>query len=566
MAVVRFYSRWVGNYIQKKIFAATRFVSVAVFFSLVWPFGLAFAAEPLSFSLQMPYYLGQSRAAAVPGERVQALFAIDNHGPLSWAGEAVIELPPGWLPVGYEYWRASAREQRYTLTKSLALEAGFDQWFDLLSVQVPREATPGSYPVTVTANNQKKTVTVQVAAGAAAAGPVSVTNILFPLDRDGKLEERLERNTLVLRDRRWDYYKNILAGKGASNPEVEAVHPVAHMGVDVSNPAGEQKLVVITVDLLSLTDRQPLPGLFTPGTTGEDLNAGSMGGHHDALVALVALTGEPVQHFLLPVYSDERLMNSGRFRLRVSLDDGIAAPAIKELPLTIIKQNTKAALVVGVAAALLTIAMLLSLLRIKKILASMRTRWLVTIALFGAAAFAAVSVPSTLFGDFFHVLLGPFGFLISGLFSGVCLYMIIVALVVLIPSPGVVALMALVRLLLGILAFGQLTPILLLSYGIHAFLLEALLAGGGVYAWLQAGRGAAQDYPLRRIALVAAICGVADSVATYVSLQAMAVLYRLYYADWYIYLLLAVSGFLYTAIGAVCGMALGRRLATVGGD
>ncbi len=529
----------------------------------------AAAAEPVAFSLQMPYYLGQSRIAVGPGERVQALFTIENRHNRPWQGKVAIELPSGWLPVSHEYWQAVPQGQRYALTKTLSLEAGFDQWFDLLAIQVPAGAAPGMYPVTVTDGSRSQTVPVRVAAAAAAAaaaGKISVDKILLPLDRDGRLDERLERDTLVLRDRHWDYYKNLVAGKGASNQEVEAVHPVAYLGLDVSNPTGEQKLVVITVDLLNLTDRQPLPGLFTPGTTGEDLNAGSMGGHNDALVALAALTGEPSQRLLLPVYSDERLMNSGRFSLRVSLDDGVAAPVIAELPLTVVKQNAKAALIVGAATVMLIAAMLLSLLRIRRILAAMRTRWLVTVSLFGAAAFAAVNVPSALFSDIFHVLLGPFGFLVSGLFNGVCLYMIIVALVILIPRPGVVALMLLVRLLLGILAFGQLTPITLLSYGMQAFLLEALLSGGGIYGWLQAQSGTGQCYPLRQIALVAVCCGIADSVAAYVSLQAMAVLYRLYYADWYIYLLIAVSGFLYTAIGAVCGMALGRRLATVGGD
>ena len=46
----------------------------------------------------------------------------------------------------------------------------------------------------------------------------------------------------------------------------------------------------------------------------------------------------------------------------------------------------------------------------------------------------------------------------------------------------------------------------------------------------------------------------------------MSVLYRLYYADWYIYLVMAVNGFMYTMIGAGCGLMLGSRLADVGGD
>jgi hypothetical protein len=46
----------------------------------------------------------------------------------------------------------------------------------------------------------------------------------------------------------------------------------------------------------------------------------------------------------------------------------------------------------------------------------------------------------------------------------------------------------------------------------------------------------------------------------------MAFLYRMYYADWYIALILLMNGFVYTAIGAACGTLLGSRLSKVGGD
>lgn len=193
----------------------------------------------------------------------------------------------------------------------------------------------------------------------------------------------------------------------------------------------------------------------------------------------------------------------------------------------------------------------------------LKTRWLVTIALFGAAAFAVVNVPSTLLNDFFHILLGPFGFLITGLFSSIFLYMMVVALVILIPQPGVVALMTVVRMLLGMLAFGQISPIGLLSYGLHALLLELLIYGSGMYGWLQQRED--NPIPWDKIALLAVSCAVADTIAAYVSLQAMAFLYRMYYAAWYIALVLLFNGFIYTIIGAACGTALGKRLARVGG-
>ena len=145
------------------------------------------------------------------------------------------------------------------------------------------------------------------------------------------------------------------------------------------------------------------------------------------------------------------------------------------------------------------------------------------------------------------------------------LYMLTGALITLIPLQGVVSLMAAIRLLLGMVAFGHMSPIVFLSYGVNAFLLEGALALSGFTAKnLYDVKPAA--FSLRRLVILALACALADTAATYVTLQGMSVLYRLYYADWYIYLVMAVNGFMYTMIGAGCGLMLGSRLADVGGD
>lgn len=189
----------------------------------------------------------------------------------------------------------------------------------------------------------------------------------------------------------------------------------------------------------------------------------------------------------------------------------------------------------------------------------------ITIALFGTCAFAVVSVPSTLLNDFFHILLGPFGFLITGMFSGVVLYMLTGALITLMPVQGVPSLMAAIRYLLGLLAFGHMSPVMFLVYGVNAFLLELALALTGITS-RRIAPAERSPFSLRKMLVLALACAVADTAATYVGLQGTAVLYRMYYADWYIYLVMAVNGFFYTAVGAGCGVFLGRRLADVGSD
>jgi hypothetical protein len=530
--------------------------------------GFAQASE-IALSCQIPYYFGKEKESVIPGEQIQAFFNVENLGMQDKQLTASIELPAGFSPVRpQENWQVMNQGEPCQLQRQINLSGGYSQWFDLILLKVNDDVVPGNYPVLIRAGDQVQRLVVAVSGTREVPADTvfTIDSVVLPLDKAGKTDDRLNRSTLVLRDRRWDYYKNVLQGKGATNQEMEAIHPVTHMGLDLTNPAGQQKLIVITSRLLDAYTHEPVAGLFTPSTTGENAEAGALGGHESSLVAFAALTGEAKQRILLPVYADEQFFESGgNYLLQVTIADETDSTVVKEIPIKIIKQDSRAAGVVCFAVILLACGLSFAVCRFHRILRTFRTRWLVTVALFGAAAFAIVNVPSTLFGEFFHVLLGPFGFVMSGLFSSVFLYMIVMSLVILIPYPGVIALITTVRMLLGMLAFGQFSPITFLSYGIHALFLESFLYGSGMYRQLQSQQ-TDDKMSLSKMALLAFICAAADCLSIYVSLQSMAVLYRMYYADWYIELILLVNGLVYTSIGAACGVLLGKRLSKVEGD
>lgn len=525
------------------------------------------AGEQIIFHCEFPYYLGTERSAVTPGESVQALVVVENHGPNEQSVPVKIELPSGFLPAAqHGEWQVRHSPEKTVFSASVHLDGGYGQWFDLLRFTVSDDIPPGVHRGQITVNGQQQEIGIPVMQEERkTAAPVTVAGIILPLDKDGRKDERLDNNTLVLRDRKLDYYKNILTGKGAANLEIEAVHPVTHMAVDFANPGRQQKLVIISARLLDEATRQPLDGLFTPGTTGEDKDGGAMGGSRDRLEVFAALTGEVTQRVLMPVYADEQYVAGGRYLLEVVADDGLTRPLVAEIPLTIVKKNMQAITVTLAAAAVLLIFLAAGLYRLHTVLAQLKTRWLITIALFGAAAFATVTVPSTLLNDFFHVVLGPFGFLVTGLFTSIFLYMLVVSLVILIPRPGVISLMTVVRMMLGMLVFGNLSPVGLLSYGMHALLLETLFYLTGFYTkGVVSGRQT--GFSLRQMLIAALVCGIADGVASYVVIQSMAFLYRMYYAEWYIYAVMLVNGLVYASVGAACGMLLGRKLTGVGGD
>ena len=541
----------------------------------VWSMLLLFsppvAAAGLILTLEAPYSLTGGQLRAAPGQRIHAMVNMENTGPAGRNVVVRLELPAGFRADGKpEHWTIEQNEvaSGQVLLRELTLPAGYGQWFDLLSLSVDDQVSEGTYLLRLKTDEAVREVRVKVSPrtdGVSVREKTVLERVVLPLDRDGVRDEKQNANTLVLRDRSLDYYKNVLRGKGATNLEIEAIHPVTHMGLDFLNPAGQQKLVMVEAELLDKNNRRRIAGLYTPGSNSEHDGAGAMAAGQERLTAFVALTGEARQRLLLPVYADETQLAEGDYLLRVTVDDGGLHSWSQELPLVVIKKNMRAMIALAIGVAMLLAFLVLIRRKLPQVLAEMKTRRLITIALFGTCAFAVVNVPSTLLNDFLHIFLGPFSFLISGMFSGIMLYMLTGALVTLIPLHGVASLMAAIRLLLGMLAFGHMSPLVFLSYGVNAFLLELALAGTGFTAASLPTNPVAR-FSWQRMAMLALACAAADTVATYITMQGMAVLYRLYFADWYIWMVMAVNGFLYTIIGAACGAVLGSRLSGVGSD
>ena len=541
----------------------------------VWSMLLLFsppvAAAGLILTLEAPYSLTGGQLRAAPGQRIHAMVNMENTGPAGRNVVVRLELPAGFRADGKpEHWTIEQNEvaSGQVLLRELTLPAGYGQWFDLLSLSVDDQVSEGTYLLRLKTDEAVREVRVKVSPrtdGVSVREKTVLERVVLPLDRDGVRDEKQNANTLVLRDRSLDYYKNVLRGKGATNLEIEAIHPVTHMGLDFLNPAGQQKLVMVEAELLDKNNRRRIAGLYTPGSNSEHDGAGAMAAGQERLTAFVALTGEARQRLLLPVYADETQLAEGDYLLRVTVDDGGLHSWSQELPLVVIKKNMRAMIALAIGVAMLLAFLVLIRRKLPQVLAGMKTRRLITIALFGTCAFAVVNVPSTLLNDFLHIFLGPFSFFISGMFSGIMLYMLTGALVTLIPLHGVASLMAAMRLLLGMLAFGHMSPLVFLSYGVNAFLLELALAGTGFTAASLPTNPVAQ-FSWQRMAMLALACAAADTVATYITMQGMAVLYRLYFADWYIWMVMAVNGFLYTIIGAACGAVLGSRLSGVGSD
>lgn len=522
-------------------------------------------AKKIFCDMKIPYSIGQNITALTPGNLFQGRLHIFYTEALAAQGNIVLNLPKGitaqHLPPNWQREISVTGGERISFTHNFA--AGYDNWFELLQFKTDEALISGTYEIEVIvdvgAEHFSEVLPVEVeTSGATITQAATITNMILPYSRENGQDIKLDNGTIILRNSLLDYYKNIINGKGALNVAAEAAHPLSHLGLVWHNPAQQTKILFIQLRLIDPATGEVIPGLISPESSiNDEGHDGGLGSTRTHLTVMAALDGTERQIMDLPIYADELVLESGSYTLEIVAVENDDVIATANLPVRIIAKDIY-------SGAVTLLALLVALVGLPYILASARlrnvkSRHLITAGLFGTTAFAIVNVPTTFLNDFMQILLGPFSFMISGMFSGVLLYMLLASLVIIIPKVGIVTLMLIVRMLINMLVFGHISPLMILVYGVPAILLEAGL-------WLSGITRGNHRSDKSIVFGIALSCSIADMVSTYVNLAAFSFLYRLFYADWYIILCVLVSGCLYPAIGAACGVYLGKELKKVGVD
>jgi hypothetical protein len=218
-------------------------------------------------------------------------------------------------------------------------------------------------------------------------------------------------------------------------------------------------------------------------------------------------------------------------------------------PLHVSRGSTAASL--GMAALFPAVlgGLLILLFRVPIWLGRSRTSDLMTIALFGSLGFL-VQAAGEVATVGLAAALGPFSGLLTGLVDDVFRYALLATLVTLIPRPGTVSLAVLVAGLLGALTLGRFTPVDLLMLANRIFFLELFLWGFGL---TRSGRWR-DESGLRRFLRLAGGFGLASVLSSTGLLVLGVVLYRFFYATWYVVLILGLPGFLYVILA--CAFAV----------
>ncbi len=390
----------------------------------------------------------------------------------------------------------------------------------------------------------QQTVGIRVLEPEALSQHVRASGIDFPTDDKGERDQRLIPDMLHLAP--MPLLLALVTGHRDDDTDHHMV-PFSFYTVMLRNTTGEDVALIMR-------------GWVEDPNTGENLEAFRPHVHVTAageIFTSVVVPGSGAQRVIMPIYVEPASVLPGTYRLRCTLTQfGTRAPfADYTHDFEVTRQPVGPMIATGAGALLTAIFLPVMLVSFKRIYGTYKVRWIILAALYGAVGFVVVNIPGTLLADLFQALLQPFSFLATGLFYGVVQYTLWASLIVLVPRKGMMTLVMTVRLLLSGVMLGNVSAVSVIWMSVQAFLAEAFL-------WLTGCTRGNRDTALNPLALILAFT-IADVISMLFTFQSAIFLYRLYYADWYIVLNCLVNGVIYTIIGTVLGLNMGKRLRMV---
>lgn len=379
----------------------------------------------------------------------------------------------------------------------------------------------------------------------------TITKITLPLAENGLQDLRYESNTVVLNDLKANYIKNLLSGKSYSQEEALTT-PQTYVGIDIKNVGPNENVYLLKLLLRDKGDSKNLPGLYMPSAEGTM----EIGTEHE-VKSLIRVKAYENKRVLVPLYFDENKVVKGEYVLKVELllnDKKVSAIGNK---IIVEKSNDFGFVIIAVAMFLIILGIIRAFFKAKKTLKELRTKDYIVIAMLAVVSFVLTSIPGSLLWGLVHIFLGPFASLVTGLFTSVFSAALVVCLLVLIPKKGVYTLYVIAHFFLAALILGRMNLISILTMGISCILIEYLLNRTGALKSVKKDK--ISFYFLFIFALVEGLVG-------WINLEITMVLYRLYYANWYIWQNVLICGMFYSYLGAQLGVKIGRLLKKLHSD
>ena len=542
--------------------------SILFFFAVIFS-GLfqltVYGNESVQLDVQFPYSLNGEKHKIIPAGSTQILFLnIESINlPKEETADIKVTLPSGIHALKMEGW-STIKDN--VITAKWRLPANYGQVFSAISLFCDKDLKEGNYmiPVEIRYGDKEFLQKIDFSIGESEVPTAEaseekknstwyIQRIIVPVNEDGKVDQREEKDILYVRDVTLENIRNRLIGSKPADWPSLLNTPAAYILLEMRNPNKDTRTLHFMAELVDRPGGEVKKGLVSVRT--EDGGTGWDYENLDATEASIGLLPQVSQSVIMPLYVNPFTINEGNYNLRITLTDGNISK-ITEVPLTIVKRKGTGMFAIGFAGACVAFV-IASFKKLRECTIQIGARGDITVALFAALAFGGVVVPVTLLGDFFHVILGPFSGLITGILNGIVQYLLLMALLILFRRPGVLSLFFLMRWLLSAILFGRVTLVGILICSVSIVVLEFVLWVWGFFK----KEVITEQYAV----LIAVMIGIADAFITFINMQQMMFFYRLYYADWFIALYMLVNGILYSSIGAWMGYRMGEKLKQVMG-
>ncbi len=329
--------------------------------------------------------------------------------------------------------------------------------------------------------------------------------------------------------------ERVLRSAGLGGRRRDPWAPWAFLGVPVRNTGDADLDVVVSVEILR--DGAP-DAAFRPRLRAADGDTG-------VTRSLLRVPPGTSATAALPVFVDVSDVSPGMVTAHLELRTigGDAPIAARDVPIAVTQGDPAATTGFVVACVACVAGFALVAARLRAWIAASATLDLMTIALFGTAGFVA-GAAADLLALSVGALLGPFSTLVTGLFTDVARVTLQATLLTLLPRPGILALSVLTAALLRAATLGAVAPADVLYVGVSVASAEGFAWIAGLTrdpSWRDASFGSRS----RRLAV--AFCG-ASACTTLAGIYLHVVLFRLFFADWYVALQVGVGAIVYTAV------------------
>jgi len=274
---------------------------------------------------------------------------------------------------------------------------------------------------------------------------------------------------------------------------------------------------------------------------------------------LIILEKRSIKELKMPIYADVYSVKVGKYKgvLNISLIFDDITIASERFEFYVGKESQIKTFICIIAIILSFLCFSILIIKQKEWISNLKTHELMIISLFTAVKFSIVDVPWFILGDVIRAIFGPLGpfiHLITGIFWDIINPLFLIALIWLIPKPGVVIISSIIRIILSGIVFGNFNPVTILLLLSYSALTEFMLYLCGFT------KGKVDRYHI--YLLLPAIFAMKHIYSTYTFYYIWMYMYRLFYPDWYININ-AISSAIYSALGVIVGIRLGKKLRRV---